>query len=271
MGLDPQGEGWEARAHTPMLDPMRSLLTLLAFAAATCALQASPAVASAPGCGSGTYGKAGYGYAGHQAATAARGIQATVTMTRAPDVRAGHAAGWIGVGGPGAGRDGSDQWLQVGIAAIPGLPPMLYVEVARDGRPPLFTALEGEAKAGSSYRLELLELAGRPDWWQVSVDGTPVTRPVYLAGSSGRFRPIATAESWSGGRAVCNAFSFRFDGVRVVAAQDGSWRPFPPGFRFQDRGFRVGRAAPDTGPERNLASPGPSASFAFVAASASAG
>ena len=85
-------------------------------------------------------------------------------------------------------------------------------------------------------------MSGKPNWWRVWLDGQAVTEPVLLADSTDRWRPIATAESWNGGRAVCNSFAYRFDGVAVASAKGGSWRPFTPGFTFQDRGFAV-RAA----------------------------
>ena len=42
------------------------------------------------------------------------GVRATITALRQPSVSAGHAAGWIGVGGPGAGPNGETMWLQTG-------------------------------------------------------------------------------------------------------------------------------------------------------------
>jgi len=49
-------------------------------------------------------------------------VRATITALRQPSVSAGHAAGWIGVGGPGAGPNGEAMWLQTGVAALPGTP-----------------------------------------------------------------------------------------------------------------------------------------------------
>ena len=47
------------------------------------------------------------------------------------------------------------------------------------------------------------------------VDGQVVTDPVALGGSSGRWAPIATAESWNAGSPACNTFGFRFERVAV--------------------------------------------------------
>ena len=90
-------------------------------AAITCALAGvaalavflSPAGATsdALACGSGTHGSAGYAYAGLQSGRVGSGVRATITAFRQPAVSAGHAAGWIGVGGPRAGPNGETMWL----------------------------------------------------------------------------------------------------------------------------------------------------------------
>ena len=83
------------------------------------------ATSSAATCGSGTHGSAGYAYAGLQSQQVGSGVRATITALRQPSVSAGHAAGWIGVGGPGAGPKGETMWLQTGVAARPGRPLMV--------------------------------------------------------------------------------------------------------------------------------------------------
>ena len=90
------------------------------------------------------------------------------------------------------------------------------------------------SRSGSDTRVAVLELAGRPGWWRIWVDGQPVTRPVRMRGSSGRWAPIATAESWNAGTPACNAFGFRFERVSVSYGGGGSWRPFVSGHRFLD-------------------------------------
>ena len=107
---------------------------------------------------------------------------------------------------------------------------------------------------------------GKPNWWRVWLDGKPATEPVLLQNSSNRWRPIATAESWNGGQAVCNTFAFRFDGVGVASANGGSWTPFAPGFRFQDRGYTVKRLSASPGALRTLSGGAP-APYAFEASS----
>jgi hypothetical protein len=246
---------------------MRGTVVATALAAALCAVWAPSAASGEPAaCGSGEHGRPGYGYAGHQSAIAAHGIRATLTPLAAPPVAAGHVAGWVGVGGRGTGPGGTDQWLQVGVASLPGAPLLLYAEITLPGREPAFRLLEDAATVGQPRRLAVLEIAGRPDWWRVWVDGRPVTEPVHLAGSGGRLRPIATSESWNGGSRTCNAFSFRFEDVAVAGGGGGSWRTFVPGTTFRDAGFRLRQLAPGrAGGSRTLAAQ-PYAPFAFVAA-----
>ena len=202
------------------------------------------ALAGAAACGSGTHGSPGYAYAGHASARVASGIRATLTQVRVPSVGAGHAAAWIGVGGPGAGRNGESMWLQVGLAALPRTPSMLYAEIARSGREPVFLPLVQNVAVGERHRLAVLELKGRPGVWRVWLDGQPATDPIALEGSHGRWKPIATAETWNGGTAACNRFGFRFERVGVPQSLGGSWRTFEPGFTFRDRGFVVRQLRP---------------------------
>ena len=190
----------------------------------------------------------GYTYAGHQADVAGHGVRATITPTRAMTVAAGHVAGWVGVGGPGQGANGEDAWLQVGIASVEGTAPYLYAEVVRNGRQPQLMLLDESLRIGVSRRVAVLETAERPGSWRVWVDGNPVTKPIHLRESSGRWAPIATAESFDGGASACNRFAFRFERVSVSYDPGGSWRPFVPGYRFLDTGHRLqslAESAPD--------------------------
>jgi hypothetical protein len=170
----------------------------------------------------------------------------------------------VGVGGPGAGPGGTDQWLQVGVAALPGAGPLVYAEITRPGREPVFRLIELDLRPGTSRTVSVRELPGRADWWQASVDGKPVTGAIHLPGLHGQVRPIATAESWDGGSGACNRFSFRFEAVSVVPSSSGPWRPFAAGARFRDVGFAVRPLLRATKTrDRTLASE--QASFAFLA------
>ena len=100
---------------------------LAAFAFAVLALGAVPSTARAAGCAPG-----GYAYAGLQVPAARHGIGATITSLAPPVVERGHVAGWVGVGGPGQGPNGTDEWLQVGMNTPAGAHGRnkLYFEVA---------------------------------------------------------------------------------------------------------------------------------------------
>ena len=237
-----------------------------AVAAAWLAAPRDVAVASAAACGSGTHGPKGYAYAGVESVRVASGIRATITPLRAASVGAGHAAAWIGVGGPGEGPKGETVWLQAGVAALPNAPAMLYAEITRPGQSPVFLPLAREVPVGESHRLAVLEMAGRPGVWRIWVDGQPLTDPIALEGSHGLWKPIATAETWNGGTGSCNRFAFRFGGVAVALSPGGSWRMLEPGFTFRDRGHVVKQLRPTPGP-RSLAGE-PIEPYAFDALSA---
>lgn len=206
-----------------------------ALACATVAALASPPEAAAlEPCG-----KAGYSYAGFQSADRGHGVRATLVALARPQVRNGHVAAWVGVGGVGLGPRGTDQWLQVGLSAFHGTGSNLYYEVTTGGRAPRYHELDASVAPGERRRVAVLEIAKRRDWWRIWVDGKPASKPIHLPGSSGRFHPIATAETWDGGTRVCNRFHYRFDGLAVAAARGGSWHRFVGAHRFLDQGYRV--------------------------------
>jgi hypothetical protein len=207
-------------------------------ALAVLALVGASTRATAGGAGCAT-GNNGYTYAGSQSTYVGHGVRAIITSTRTPSVAAGHVAGWVGLGGPGQGPNGTDEWVQVGLASMPGLPSVLYAEITKPGRAPNFQVLEDEVPTGESRAVAILEIAHRPGWWRIWVSGNPATGPIHLRGSSGRFEPIATAESWNGNQPSCNSFAFRFERVSVSYGGGGSWRPFVPGERFLDSGYRL--------------------------------
>jgi hypothetical protein len=249
---------------------VRPLLALLVGAVTVAALVGASTTASAGRACISSASSGGYSYAGHQAAYHGHGVRATITATRSPTVEAGHVAGWVGVGGPGQGANGGDEWIQAGIAAMPGMNPFIYTEITREGTAPKFDLLEEGIVVGRSHKIAVLEMAGRPGWWRVWVDGQAVTEPVALRGSSGRWAPIATAESWNGGTPACNSFGFRFERVSVAYGGGGSWRPFVSGHRFLDGShtMRDLAAAPsESGVYRRTLASESILPYAFVAAS----
>ena len=190
---------------------LATLISVLAFAAA-------PAAAHA--CGSG-----GYSYAGVSSRDTVYGVGAALTSLAAPAVQNGHVAGWVGVGGPGLGPNGSSEWIQVGYSGFPGLRVgSLYYEVALPGRSPTYHEVSSAIRPGATHRVAVLEVAHHTDWWRVWVDGHAVSRPYHLPGSHGAWRAIATAENWGGGSRACNLYSYRFNRVAVAHHPGGNWK-----------------------------------------------
>lgn len=209
---------------------MRRLAALLTLASALSLSATALAPAAPQGCETRAYTYAGFG-----AARRSYGIAATVTALRTPDVRNGHVAGWIGIGGPGQGANGTDEWLQVGMSAFTDGVAELYYELALPGQAPQYTKIM-DVTTLERHRLALVELSGRRSVWQIWVDGRRIGSPTYLPASHGRWAPIVTAESWNGGEAVCNSYSYRFSDVSS-AGFVGHWSPFRRGYRFQDPGY----------------------------------
>ena len=210
--------------------------------------------ASAAGCGQDA---GGYAYAGYQAASTAHGVRATITMLSIPNVGTGHVAAWIGIGGRESAPGGADSWLQAGIAALPGEEPIVYAEIVRPDRRPEFRTIAANVAVGQAYRLAVLETKQRPGWWRVWLNGSLVVEAIRLLGTVGGWKPIATAEAWNGEGQTCNSFAFRFQDVGLADARGGSWRPFSPGRRFLDVGYRLRRLEPSSSNGRV------GASFAF--------
>ncbi len=211
---------------------LRLLLPLI-LAAVTASSSVPDAPAQSRACAD------GYTYAGRLSATRAHGVGATLTALSAPQVSAGHVAAWVGVGGAGQGPNGTDAWIQIGLSAFPNSESRLYYEVARPGATPTYVELESQIRTGDRFRVAVLEMSGQTDRWRVWLNGKPVSPPVELSSSSGRWRPMATAESWAGTGSACNRFEYRFEGVRVAAATGGSWRSFVGGHTFLDAGYRL--------------------------------
>ncbi len=216
----------------------RLLAPACAVACAAATLASPPDAAALEPCG-----KAGYSYAGFQSANRGHGVRATLVALANPQVRNGHVAAWVGVGGAGLGPNGRDQWLQVGLSAFHGTGSNLYYEVTAGGAAPRYHELDARVAPGERHRVAVLEVATRPNWWRVWLDGKPASKPIHLPGSSGRFQPIATAETWDGGTRVCNRFAYRFDELGVAAARGGNWQRFVQAHRFEDRGYRVTASA----------------------------
>jgi hypothetical protein len=214
---------------------LRALTVAAALLAAGCAF-------ALPARGAATCASTSYAYAGLSSLDARFGASAGITLLRAPNVVNGHVAAWVGVGGPGLGPRGTDEWLQVGISAVQGEDPALYYELARPYRTPRYVMLKGHYPLGRTVHVAVLEARHRPGWWRVWVGGTPMTKLIFLPGSHGAWPPIVTAESWNGDASgTCNAFAFEFSHVRAAARPGGAWQPMQARV-LADRGYRVEQA-----------------------------
>lgn len=180
-----------------------------------------------------------YSYAGLVNGASGHGVRATVRALELPGVERGHVGAWVGVGGPGLGPNGEDEWIQVGLSGFSGSTNKLYYEVARPGDAPVYTEVDSLVPLGEAHRIAVLEMAGRRDHWRVWVDGRAVSEPVFLPGSHGAWAPMAIAESWNGGRAACNRFAYRFESVMVTRRAGGRWTPLAPGTTYEDPGYEV--------------------------------
>jgi hypothetical protein len=216
---------------------------------------------SALACGTG-----GYTYAGVAASSHAYGIGATITPLPAFSVVSGHVAGWVGVGGPKQGPNGTDEWLQVGFSGFPtGAGSSLYYELTLPDSAPSYHEIASGLPAGKPQRVAVLEIGGRPDWWRVWVNDKPASAPIHLPSSHGRWAPIATAESWDGGTGgSCNGFLYRFSAVSIASAPGGSWQPLVGGYPITSPTTRLARG--NAGPTF-LAAEGPVALRTLAASS----
>jgi hypothetical protein len=206
------------------------------------ALALAAITTTAPSHAEAACGSSGYAYAGLGASHRAYGVATWLQTAAPPQVLSGHVAGWVGVGGPGAGPGGSDEWIQVGSSAFPGSPTSsLYYEVARPHQAPEYHEVAAGLPAGSVHKVAVAELRTRRNWWRVSVDDRAVGDPVYLPGSHGAWRPLATTETWGAGSFVCNRFSYRFGSVSVATRPGGGWQQLTRHYTFQDHGYRIKR------------------------------
>jgi hypothetical protein len=171
-------------------------------------------------------GSSGYTYAGLASTSSTHGVAARLTAIGAPSVANGHVAGWVGVGGPGEGPNGTDEWIQVGLSGFAGSHASnLYYEVTRAGSSPQYVKVQSNLPPGTTRQVAVLEVQSKPDSWRVWVNGRPVSKPIYLPRSHGVWPGIATAESWTTTtKTACNSFGYRFDDIRVAQHAGGGWQ-----------------------------------------------
>jgi hypothetical protein len=214
------------------------IITTLALAALACGAASLPAAAADKA----HCGDSGYSYAGVLGAARSFGVTGELRMQRAAVVQSGHAAAWIGVGGHGFGPGGTDAWVQSGLISYPDGTSYVYYEVARPGYRSQLVKLR-PAVLDRTYRISVAELAGRPGWWQVLVDGRRVSNPISLPGSHGAWEPTAVAESWDGGEPTCNRFRFSFQKLAAASRSGGGWQALTTGATLAAPGYSVARTS----------------------------
>jgi hypothetical protein len=211
------------------------------FLAAFACSVAVGSVTASPGVSGGGCGPHGYSYAGLARVSAGYGVTASVSALGQPLVHRGHVAAWVGVGGPGQGPNGTDEWLQAGLNSVVGSPSRLYYEIARPGLSPRYVELAADVPAGTPHRVAVLEMARRPGVWRVWLDGKPASGALYLPGSHRQLSPMAIAENWDARTPACNRYEYSFRHVAVASSPGGSWQPFSGAQLMQDPGYRVTR------------------------------
>lgn len=211
--------------------PLAPSLLAIATSAAVLAIPAPTSFASA-GCGG-----LGYAYAGFVADGPADRVAASIRPLIEPEVRSGHVAAWVGIGGMGVGPRGEDAWLQTGISAFPDGRRELYVEIKLPRRDASYLRL-GRSGSGT-HRFGVIEV--RPNTWRAWLDGRPVTGPVVLPGSHGTWKPVVVAETRTES-SRCNRYAFRFD--RILRTVDGRAVVLAGGQALVDPGQRLDRRDP---------------------------
>lgn len=211
------------------------LFAALVAALAVCAFFASGAAAARTHCAK------SYSYAGLIGARASHGVRTKLTVVKDPDVRNGHVAGWVGVGGAGLGPNGTTEWIQVGYSGYSWEDSTLYYEVTRPYGYPTYTAVQ-KVEPGESHRVGVAEMRKRRNWWRVWVDGRAVSKPIYLPGSHGTWEPVATAESWNADSGRCNSFAYRFSHVAYATRPNRGWKLMKDAMKLEDTGYRVRRS-----------------------------
>jgi hypothetical protein len=189
--------------------------------------------------------KMNYDYAGVQQGGPGAGIQVQLANMRTPDVNAnGHVAGWVGVGGPGLGPNGTDEWVQVGYAGFAGGNTQIYYEVAQPNIAPQYHQVNADVPLNAKYLMAVSEV--QKNSWQVSLNGKPVSPLISLPSSDGKFSPQAIGETWNGGTTICNSYSYGFGNYQVAQKPGSSWIAGKAGFKWQNKQQQLVTKSPNS-------------------------
>jgi hypothetical protein len=175
-----------------------------------------------------------YDYAGAQDSAKRSGIRANIKFISPSRVEEGHVAGWLGVGGPGLGPNGSDEWLQTGYVSFHDGRSQIYYEMTVPGKPPQYHTVKETVSPSETHRLAELEVGGKNGVWRVWLDDKAVTPEISLPQSHGRFVPQALAETWNAGSTKCNHYAYRFEKIQVAKAPGGSWATPKAGYVWKN-------------------------------------
>ena len=233
------------------------LRTPIMVAAATLAAACALAGTARAGTTTATCGQGTYAYAGLGGRDTASGVSATIVPTAIPTVRAGHVDGWVGVGGPGMGPRGTDEWIQVGLTSVPNeSQSSVYYEIVRPGHSDVTRKLRSVVRVGEVHRFAVRELASRPGWWRVWLDGAAASAPVFLPASHARWTAQAVGESWAGMTSgLCNAYAYGFTNVAFASARNGVWSPFHRVQPFQSANYLLVRRSASSFLARSVLAP----------------
>jgi hypothetical protein len=183
-----------------------------------------------------------YRYAGIASKSTVGGVAATLEVSDAPAVHDGHVAAWVGVGGPGLGPNGVDEWIQIGFSGFAGESGSnVYYEVKR-GTYTAYTPVATGIPVGERHRFAVRESLSRPGWWRVWLDGAPASPPVFLPGSHGAWPAQVVAENWVLDSAACNEFAFGFTDLSVRRPDSGAQIPLTAPVTFADGSIKLSRA-----------------------------
>ncbi|HYY32694.1 MAG TPA: polysaccharide lyase [Gaiellaceae bacterium] len=209
---------------------------------------AAAALLAAPAWGE-TSCRPGYSYAGQITSRPVHGIRAWLSAPLDAQVQNGDVSGWIGIGRTRA--RGKRGLIRVGLLALPGSSSRLYFERRRsDGS--WVRSLGPAVAPGEAHKVALNELTRRRGHWRVVIDGRPVSRAFRLGGTRYGKYALATAESWSGGTAVCNELNYFF---RRVSVKRSAWNRLRTPRLVQDPGYTVVRRAPGIFSAKNTPDP----------------
>jgi hypothetical protein len=172
-----------------------------------------------------------YLYGGVQSFGHVTGIAATLTPLTQPQVASGHVAAWVGVGGPGGGTGGIDDWLQAVVNGFEDGRMTVYIELRR-GAYYYYRRVFTPLRLGLAHRFALRQTT--PGRWRGLRDRQTVGRHRL---DPQRWPGQETTESWKVRGGSCNRFRYRLTTIRVL--HDERWRALASLLRFSDAGVAV--------------------------------